>query len=179
MFDDIGPYDLVKSSGNVTADIIHEAIYNARPDIKAIVHLHTPATVAVSCLEMGFVPLAQESAPFVGRVASYPWDGVSNDREEQELISDACKGRHINTLVMENHGFCTMGRSIGEAWVLAYYFDKSCQTQLNVLQTGQKIRYPKPEVLAKAAEQSYLPDFFPGLNEWGALRKMLSRQQRR
>ena len=179
MFDDIGPMDLVKSSGNVTADIIHEAIYAARPDIKAIVHLHTPATVAVSCLEMGFVPLAQESAPFVGRVASYPWDGVSNDREEQELISEACKGGHINTLVMENHGFCTMGRTIGEAWVLAYYFDKSCQTQLNVLQTQQKIRYPKEEVLQKAAEQSYLPDFFPGVNEWDALKRMLSRQQRR
>ena len=72
-----------------------------------------------------------------------------------------------------------MGRTIGEAWVLAYYFDKSCQTQLNVLQTQQKIRYPKEEVLRKAAEQSYLPDFFPGLNEWDALKRMLSRQQRR
>ena len=58
MFDDIGPQDLVKSSGNVTADIIHEAVYDVRPDVKAIVHLHTPATVAISCLEMGFVPLA-------------------------------------------------------------------------------------------------------------------------
>ena len=178
MFDDIGPQDLVKSSGNVTADIIHEAVYDVRPDVKAIVHLHTPATVAISCLEMGFVPLAQEAAPFVGRVASYPWEGVSNDREEQAHISEACRDQNINTLVMENHGFCTFGKTLGEAWVLAYYFDKSCRTQLNVLQTGQKIRYPDPKVLAHAGEQSYLPDFFPGLNEWDALRKMLSRARR-
>lgn len=177
MFDDIGPQDLVKSSGNVTADIIHEAVYDVRPDVKAIVHLHTPATVAISCLEMGFVPLAQEAAPFVGKVASYPWEGVSNDREEQAGISEACKDKNINTLIMENHGFCTFGRTLGEAWVLAYYFDKSCRTQLNVLQTGQKIRYPDPKVLAHAGEQSYLPDFFPGLNEWDALRKMLSRKR--
>ncbi len=179
MFDDIGPNDLVKSSGNVTADIIHEAVYKTRCDIKAIVHLHTPATVAVSCLEMGFVPLAQESAPFIGRVSRHPWHGVSNEREEQALIGDAIKDEKINTLLMENHGFCTFGRTLGEAWVLAFFFDKSCQTQLNLLQTGQKINYPNEKVLAHAAEQSYLPEFLPGACEWDALRKMLTRKYRR
>lgn len=179
MFDDIGPNDLVKSSGNITADIIHDAVYKTRSDVKAIVHLHTPATVAISCLEMGFVPLAQEAAPFVGRVARHPWHGVSNDREEQALIGDAIKKESVNTLLMENHGFCTLGRTLGEAWVLAYYFDKSCQTQLNCLQTGQKINYPSEKVLAHAAEQSVLPDFLPGNCEWEALRKMLTRRYRR
>lgn len=179
MFDDIGPQDIVKSSGNVTADIIHQAVYTTRSDVKAIVHLHTPATVAISCLEMGFVPLAQESAPFVGRVARHPWHGVSNDREEQALIGDAIKDEKVNTLLMENHGFCTFGKTLGEAWVLAYYFDKSCQTQLSCLQTGQKINYPSEKVLAHAAEQSVLPEFLPGAMEWDALRKMLTRRYRR
>lgn len=178
MFDDIGPQDLVKSSGNVTADIIHDAIYSHRPDIKAIVHLHTPASVAVSCLEMGFVPLAQEAAPFVGRVSRHPWHGVSNDREEQALIGEAIKDKETNTLLMENHGFCTFAKSLGEAWVLAYYFDKACQTQLSCLQTGQKINYPSPKVLAHAAEQAKLPEFEPGACEWDALRKMLTRRHR-
>lgn len=179
MFDDIGPADLVKSSGNITADIIHEAVYHARSDLKAIVHLHTPATVAVSCLEMGFVPLAQEAAPFVGRVARHPWHGVSNDREEQALIGECIKDEKVNTLLMENHGFCTFGRTLGEAWVLAYYFDKACQTQLNCLKTGQTINYPSEKVLAHAAEQSVLPEFLPGACEWDALRKMLTRRHRR
>jgi phosphoglycerate dehydrogenase-like enzyme/ribulose-5-phosphate 4-epimerase/fuculose-1-phosphate aldolase/SAM-dependent methyltransferase len=178
MFDDIGPGDLVKSSGNVTADIIHEAVYKTRSDIKAIVHLHTPATVAVSCLEMGFVPLAQEAAPFIGRVSRHPWHGVSNDREEQALIGECIRDEKINTLLMENHGFCTFGKTLGEAWVLAYYFDKACQTQLNCLQTGQKLNIPSEKVLAHAAEQSLLPEFLPGACEWDALRKMLTRTSR-
>ena len=178
MFDDIGPEDLVKSSGNITADIIHEAVYKTRSDIKAIVHLHTPATVAVSCLEMGFVPLAQEAAPFVGRVCRHPWHGVSNDREEQAMLGVAVRDEKINTLLMENHGFCTFGRSLKEAWVLAYYFDKACQTQLTCLQTGQAINYPSKRVLAHAAEQSMLPEFMPGNCEWEALRKMLGRKSR-
>lgn len=179
MFDDISPQDLVKSSGNVTANIIHDAIYRVRPDVKAIVHLHTPATVAVSCLEMGFVPLAQEAAPFVGRVASHPWNGVSNDWKEQKLLGEAVVDPKYNTLVMENHGFCTFGKTLGEAWVLAYYFDKACQTQLNCLQSGAKINYPDPKVLAHAAQQSVLPEFLPGACEWEALRKMLTRKSRR
>jgi ribulose-5-phosphate 4-epimerase/fuculose-1-phosphate aldolase len=178
MFDDIGPGDLVKSSGNITADIIHEAVYKTRSDVKAIVHLHTPATVAVSCLEMGFVPLAQEAAPFVSRVGRHPWHGVSNDREEQQLLGESVKDDKINTLLMENHGFCTFGRTLGEAWVLAFYFDKACQTQLSCLQTGQKINYPNERVLAHAAEQSLLPEFLPGACEWDALRKMLTRSSR-
>mmetsp|Transcript_16902 Transcript_16902/g.38755 ORF Transcript_16902/g.38755 Transcript_16902/m.38755 type:complete len:1215 (+) Transcript_16902:92-3736(+) len=178
MFDDIGPEDLVKSSGNITADIIHEAVYRTRSDVKAIVHLHTPATVAISCLEMGFVPIAQEAAPFIGRVSRHPWHGVSNDREEQALLGDAVKDEKVNTLLMENHGFCTFGKTLGEAWVLAYYFDKACQTQLNCLQTGQKINYPSEKVLAHAAKQSVLPEFLPGACEWVALRKMLTRKNR-
>ena len=175
MFDDIGPDDLVKSSGNITADIIHEAVYQARPDVKAVVHLHTPATVAVSCLKMGFVPLAQEAAPFVGRVSRHAWHGVSNDREEQAILAKAVQDQKVNTLLMENHGFCTFGKTLAEAWVLAYYFDKSCRTQLNCLQTGQEIIYPDEKVLSLAAEQSTLSEFLPGNCEWDALRNMLSR----
>merc|ERR1712151_109854 len=119
-----------------------------------------------------------EAAPFVGRVGRHPWHGVSNDREEQALLGEAVKGEKINTLLMENHGFCTFGRTLGEAWVLAYYFDKACQTQLTCLQTGQKINYPSEAVLKQAAAQAYLPEFTPGACEWGALRKMLSRKSR-
>jgi ribulose-5-phosphate 4-epimerase/fuculose-1-phosphate aldolase len=179
MFDDIAPQDLVKSSGNVTADIIHGAVYKTRKDIKAIVHLHTPATVAVSCLEMGFVPLAQEAAPFVGRVAMHPWHGVSNDWEEQDAIGNAIKDPNCNTLIMQNHGFCTFGKTLGEAWVLAYYFDKACQTQLTCLQSGAKINYPDAKVLAHAGEQANIPEFLPGNMEWKAIRKMLTRKMRR
>jgi ribulose-5-phosphate 4-epimerase/fuculose-1-phosphate aldolase len=179
MFDDIAPQDLVKSSGNVTADIIHDAVYKVRNDVKAIVHLHTPATVAISCLEMGFVPLAQEAAPFVGRVVRHPWHGVSNDWEEQALLGEAVKDPKCNTLLMENHGFCCFGKTLGEAWVLAYYFDKACQTQLNCLQTGAKINFPNETVLAHAGEQSQIPEFLPGNMEWKALRKMLTRKMRR
>uniref|UniRef100_A0A7S1D384 Class II aldolase/adducin N-terminal domain-containing protein n=1 Tax=Cyclophora tenuis TaxID=216820 RepID=A0A7S1D384_CYCTE len=176
MFDDVSPQDLVKNGVNAEADVIHEAIYKARSDIKAVVHLRTPATVAVSCLEMGFQPLAQEAAHFVGRVASLPFfDRGCCETAEQLHIRDAVSDVKVNTLLMENNGFCTFGKSLGEAWMLAYYFDRACQTQLNCLQSGVKIRYPDPKALARSAS---LPLVGPAEGEWEALRKMLSRKGR-
>ena len=45
---------------NQAGFLLHSAIHQARPDIKCIVHLHTPNIVAVSisqCLSLGAFPL--------------------------------------------------------------------------------------------------------------------------
>mmetsp|Transcript_143558 Transcript_143558/g.459151 ORF Transcript_143558/g.459151 Transcript_143558/m.459151 type:complete len:507 (-) Transcript_143558:48-1568(-) len=171
MYHEIGPADLLKSSGNVTADIIHAAVYSARPDVKAVVHLHTPSAVAVSCLEEPFVCLAQHGAAFHGRVAFHDWEGISDDADECVRISAAVKG-DFNVLLMRNHGFCAFGASVAEAWVLAFYFEKSCETQMLALQTGQALRKPGEDVLAHASKQAYLPGFRAGDSEWAALERL-------
>ena len=81
-----------------------------------------------------------------------------------------------NTLLMRNHGYCTFGRTVAEAWVLAFYFNKACETQLRVLATGAKPRLPDPKVLAHAARQSFLPEFAPGVQEWAALERLAARK---
>ena len=116
MFDDIRAGDLKKCSGNVTAEVIHAAVYKSRPDVKAVVHLHTPATVAVSCLADGFQCLAQESAYFHKRVAYHDWEGISDDVREGPRLEKAVRSptdatSAPNVLVMRNHGFCTFGLS--------------------------------------------------------------------
>ncbi|CAB9503868.1 Glyoxylate/hydroxypyruvate reductase B [Seminavis robusta] len=170
MWSKINPSDLVFSSSNVTADIIHDAIYAARPNCKAIIHLHTPAATAVSCLESGFIPFTQDSAYFYGKVANYEWDGVSDDASEGPAITAAVRSApNANTLLMNNHGFVCFGSSVREVWVLAYYFERCCQVQLDLLKTGAKVRMPNKAVMEKAAATSYLPEFAPGVCEWEAL----------
>ena len=51
LFDEVTPENLVMDSSNITANVIHDAVYAARPDVSAVVHLHTEASVAVSCLD--------------------------------------------------------------------------------------------------------------------------------
>lgn len=113
------------------------------------------------------------------QVANYAWQGISDDVGEGPALEASVTQEGLgdcNTLLMRNHGFCTFGRTVAEAWVLAYYFDKSCATQLKVLSSGAKPRLPDPAVLAHAAKQSFLPEFTPGVQEWAALERLAARR---
>lgn len=46
---------------NVAGFSLHGAVHAARPDIKCIIHIHTPSVVAVSALKQGLLPITQES----------------------------------------------------------------------------------------------------------------------
>ena len=174
LWSQIEPEHLVFSSENVTADVIHSAIYCARLDVCAIIHLHTPNAVAVSCLADGFQALTQDSAFFYKKVAVHEWEGLSNNTEESERIGNAVHSiPFANTLLMRNHGFCCFGRDVAEAWVLAYNFEKACATQMQVLSSGARIRLPDPSTMARAAEQAFLPGFYPGEAEWPAITALI------
>lgn len=113
-FSQITPDKLVRTSMNMTANIIHEAIYDARSDINALVHLHTPASVAIASLKEGFMPIAQESAYFYNKVAYYDWAGMSTSESEKAFITKAAEG-DANIIILRNHGFCALGRTVAEA----------------------------------------------------------------
>lgn len=57
---------------NISAFSLHAAIHAARPDIKCIIHVHTPSVVAVSSIKNGILPLSQESA-VIGEVSVGMW----------------------------------------------------------------------------------------------------------
>ena len=179
MFDEVRPENLVTSSPqnvNVTADVIHEAIYKSRPDVGAIVHHHTTAVTAVASLAEGLQFLTQDSAAFYGRVAYHDWEGLSDDYDECERIAAAvADGAH--TVLMRNHGSLTFGETVGEAWVRHYYLDRVCRVQ--VATAGRAITQPGAAVLEYAASQYEPPDgaFRHGKFEWEALKRQASRLQ--
>lgn len=171
-WDEIGPSDIKMCSDNVTADIIHKAVYDVRPDVGAIVHLHTKAAVAVGLMEGGFEPFTQDGSYFFKKVAEHEWEGVSDDPTEGPRIGNAVLGvQDCNILMMPNHGFCSLGRTIKEAWIQAFYFEKACESQVLAMSMGGKIKRPDPTIMAKSAKQNYTELFAPGLCEWESLRR--------
>ena len=77
----------------------------------------TPAAVAVSCLEQGFLCLDQNSSQFFGDMVAYhDYEGLSTDLSEQDQIARDI-GDKACVLLMRNHGYCTTGATVGEAWV--------------------------------------------------------------
>jgi ribulose-5-phosphate 4-epimerase/fuculose-1-phosphate aldolase len=168
MFEEVDPDSLVSGSENETGSVIHGAVYDSRPDVHACVHVHSPAILAVSCLEEGLQYISQESCSFYGKLAYQAFEGMEDDFDEQAHIQEAL-GATANTLIMQNHGAVTTGRTVGEAWVRMYYLEKACRVQLDVMQSGGKALHIPEAVVRRTAAQYQKAVNAHGASEWPAL----------
>ncbi|XP_041643731.1 beta-adducin isoform X2 [Cheilinus undulatus] len=124
-----------KGSTNLSVDTekfsLHSAIYSARPDVRCLLHLHTPATAAVSAMKCGLLPLSHE-ALLVGDVAYYDYNGAMEAEEDrvelQKSLGPTCK-----VLVLRNHGIVALGESVEEAFYTIYHIQAACQIQVTAL----------------------------------------------
>lgn len=87
---------------NVTAFSLHAAVHAARPDLRCIIHVHTPAVVAVSALKHGLLPLSQESV-VVGEVSTHPYLGGLLDADEKDKLARNL-GPINKVLLLSNQG---------------------------------------------------------------------------
>ncbi|WP_457302618.1 class II aldolase/adducin family protein [Phyllobacterium sp. P5_D12] len=155
---------------NSAGIIIHTAVHTARPDAMCVMHTHTAAGVAVSCLEEGLLPLNQTALLFYGNVGYHEFEGIALDPGEQErLVADLGKNQ---SMILRNHGLLTVGRSVGEAFSLMYNLEMACRMQLAAQATGRPLRLPSRGVCERtAAQYAADPDGAAGL-EWIALRRL-------
>ncbi|WP_221947256.1 class II aldolase/adducin family protein [Rhizobium laguerreae] len=156
--------------------VIHSAIHSGREDAICVLHTHSEAATAISALEGGLLPVSQFAMRYMGHMGLHDYEGVAIDTDErQRLIDDI--GPH-NVLVLRNHGVLTVGRTIPEAFILMYYFEKAARVQLMAQSAGARIALPKPEVSDKAARQfnDHHGDILaPGSREWPAFIRLLDR----
>ncbi|XP_007567670.1 adducin 3 (gamma) a isoform X1 [Poecilia formosa] len=109
----------------------HAAIYSMRPDIRCIIHVHTPATAAVSSMKCGLLPISQE-ALILGDVAYYNYQGSLDDQEERRELQKAL-GPSAKILVLRNHGVVALGETIEEAFHYIYNAQYACEIQVNAI----------------------------------------------
>jgi len=119
---------------NVAGFILHSAIHSARPDIKCIIHIHTPAIVAVSAMKCGLLYLSQEAC-LLGDLSYHSYEGlVLESSEKQSLAKDL--GVHNKVMLLRNHGAVCCGETIEEALYYAYHLVLACETQLKMVPLG-------------------------------------------
>lgn len=109
----------------------HAAIYSMRPDVRCIIHIHTPATAAVSSMKCGILPISQE-ALILGDVAYYNYQGCLDDQEERLELQKAL-GPTAKVLVLRNHGVVALGETIEEAFHYIYNAQFACEIQVNAI----------------------------------------------
>ena len=156
---------------NETGYVIHGAIHKNRKDIHCVMHTHSRAGLAVSCFKKGLKPMIQDSAIFYNRISYHEWEGMSTDSEECDRLSKSL-GEN-NVMILRNHGLLTCGESISEAFMLMYYLDRACKTQIDAESTGEELIIPTNNIMEYAAGQYDDPRFKLGKHEWPALIRLL------
>jgi ribulose-5-phosphate 4-epimerase/fuculose-1-phosphate aldolase len=154
---------------NATGYAIHGALYQHRPNIQAIFHLHTIAGVSVSSMKCGLLPMSQFAFHFYNRVGYCPYNSLITDPHTQgKSLIEALGDKWV--MFLENHGTLTCGQTLQEAFFYTYYLEKACQVQCQVLAANATSPiYPTAEVCEKAAQD--MRNFEPNLGQrdWIAL----------
>ncbi|XP_070805067.1 alpha-adducin isoform X5 [Pituophis catenifer annectens] len=110
---------------------LHSAIYAARPEVKCIVHIHTPAGAAVSAMKRGLLPISPEALS-LGEVAYHDYHGILVDEEEKVLIQKNL-GPKSKVLILRNHGLVSVGESVEEAFYYIHNLVVACEIQVRTL----------------------------------------------
>lgn len=134
-YDQMMPEDLVLMDGQGTVLEgrwkpstewrMHAAIYNARPDINAVIHNHSIYATAFAAARQPVPAVTEELAQVVGGpvpVACYEAAGTEElARAVVEALGDRC------AVLLANHGVVAAGSGMEEAWRVSIIVEKTAQ----------------------------------------------------
>ncbi|MEL7296554.1 MAG: class II aldolase/adducin family protein [Pseudomonadota bacterium] len=141
------PYEI-----NPAGFTIHGAIHEKRHDVTCVLHTHTRAGIAVSAQESGLLPISQHSLFVLSSLGCHDYEGVAlNEDEKPRLVADLGSN---NFLMLRNHGLLTAAPTIADTFQAMYFFEVSCQIQLNAQSGGGELRMIEPEILAGIRAQA-------------------------
>ncbi|XP_015479253.1 alpha-adducin isoform X4 [Parus major] len=162
---------------------LHSAIYAARPDVKCIVHIHTPAGAAVSAMKCGLLPISPEALS-LGEIAYHDYHGILVDDEEKVVIQKNL-GPKSKVLILRNHGLVSVGETVEEAFYYIHNLVLACEIQVRTLASAggpdnlvlldpgkYKAKSRSPESPAGEGTVSH-PKWQIGEQEFEALMRML------
>ena len=121
----------VLTKGKPSSEInMHLEIYKKRPDVKAIVHTHSPYATGFSFSDKKLKRLEGFGAIEKPYILSIDYEKPGSDelaKSASESIGDE------DVLVLKNHGVICVGDSLKEAMTLAVFVEETAKTQFITL----------------------------------------------
>ena len=140
---------------NVAAYYIHGPLHEARPDVVAAAHCHTPYGTPFSALVTKLTPISQEACAF--------FDDHEIFDDEEVNIGSTDGGKRIaaaigeaRAAILRNHGLLTVGQSVDSAVGYFLMMERSAEVQV-------KAREARP-IGAEAARRVH--DMFDEVAAW-------------
>lgn len=156
----------VKPDGSITGHYkpssefpFHKAIYEARPDLKAVIHAHPPALVSFSIVRrlpnMNIIPQAKH---ICGPIGYAPYAIPGGEELGQKIAAEFKKG--FDAVIMENHGTVVGGTDLKDAFVRFETLEFSARTIINASTIGTPSYLHDKQI---DAFESQIPDELPEL----------------
>lgn len=135
----------------------HKAIYEARPELTAIIHAHPPALVAFSITgivpDTKIVPQAHNICGDIG-FAAY---GTPGSDDLGEKIALEFRDKRYKAVIMENHGVVLGGTDLMDAYQRFETLEFCCRTLINARRLGS-VNYLSDEQVSQYMH--HLPSHF-------------------
>jgi len=139
----------------------HKAIYEARPDLKAVIHAHPPALVSFSIVRrlpnMNIIPQAKHVC---GPIGYAPYALPGGEELGEKIASEFRKG--FDAVIMENHGSVVGGKDLKDAFVRFETLEFSARTIINASTIGDPSYLHDKQI---EAFESQVPEELPEMEE--------------
>lgn len=123
---------------------IHAEIYRARPDVRSVVHSHSPSVIPFACVEQPLRPifhmagfLGEGSAHFEIRDAGGDTDMLIGSSYLGEALARSLGAR--SCVLMRGHGSTVVGASLRQVVYRAIYAEANARLQMNARTLGEPV----------------------------------------
>ena len=147
-----------------TERFIHGEIYKRRPDVKAVVHSHSPSVIPFGISIVPLRPVYHMSS-FLGtgapvfeiRKVSGMTDMLVRNGEQGRALAETLADKAV--ALMRGHGSVAVGETLPQAVYRGVYTELNARLQAEALRLGGPLTYLEPEEAAKAtaANNAALP----------------------
>lgn len=139
---------------DLTAWGLHGGVHRHCPHARCVMHVHsTFSTVLASLADSRLLPIDQNTVMFYNRyVIDDSYGGLAFESEGERcarLLGDP----KVKVMIMGNHGLLVLGDTVAETFNRLFYFERSAETYIRALQTGQPLRVLSDEVAEKTAKE--------------------------
>ena len=151
--------------------VLHQAVYEARPDVGAVVHGHPPYATALGAATAKLELLTHDAVLFA--------DGVPAFEGSPELILDAEQGRAVasalgprRAVLLRNHGVLVTGKDVPWATLCAATLERAARLQ-SIAATHGPLRPISTEAALRMHADKYRDEFVE--EYWAAWLRKLGR----
>ncbi len=124
---------------------MHMAIYDARPDVQAVVHCHAPAATALSVLAVEVDPqLIAEAVVSLGDRVPMAQYHFPNSAEAIAELRQLAQDHDVVT--MQNHGLLGWGDDLEQAFLRSELVEHLATIQQRAMLAGEPRRIPRADV---------------------------------